>query len=120
MLTGDTVLHHAKYSASLAGRCYSDKTHSETRFIEHCGDAAAAATDIAPEEIAFCTDTEGKPVALGRGSWGRIYLAMRWGTQARLLPPLLHTCAQNHKHASLPSLQLCAARNIISNLSSTN
>lgn len=33
------------------------------------------------EEISFSTDSHGRPIVLGRGSWGHIYLARRWGTQ---------------------------------------
>jgi len=33
------------------------------------------------EEVAFCTDAQGRRVVLGRGSWGHIYLATRYGTQ---------------------------------------
>lgn len=54
----------------------------------------------AGEEVRLCTDAEGNPVVLGRGSWGHIYLATRWGTQ--VCPPcsrpplLLLRPAQSH------------------------
>mmetsp|Transcript_12482 Transcript_12482/g.37497 ORF Transcript_12482/g.37497 Transcript_12482/m.37497 type:complete len:888 (-) Transcript_12482:561-3224(-) len=57
------------------------RSSSEGRRVQKEMEPQAKGALEVGEEVALCTDADGRPVVLGRGSWGHIYLATRWGTQ---------------------------------------
>lgn len=68
------------------------RSSSEGRRVQKEMEPQAKGALEVGEEVALCTDADGRPVVLGRGSWGHIYLATRWGTQVYICPPAPLPC----------------------------